>query len=101
MRSSILCIRVSCFIFCKGGYFRWWEISRKYWQDLSLGGNFHDATPISLIKSYRFYFRMGDFREGNIAKTRKFPRLQYITSSPRFNISKAYVYVCLHDSGFA
>ena len=43
------------------------KISRKCWQDLQRGGNFHDATPISLIKSYGFYFRV----EGNIAKKRK------------------------------
>ena len=50
---------------CKRGYFRRGKISRKCLQknsqkclqDLSHGGNFHDATPISLIKSYGFYFR--------------------------------------------
>ena len=72
-------------IYCKRGYFRWGKISRKYWQDLSRGGNFHDTTHIFLIKSLWVLFsRGGNFREeGNIAKnakftpTRKFPRLQY------------------------
>ena len=72
--------------YCKRGYFRWGGISRKLWQDISLGGNFHDTTPISFIKAYGFYFlfsRGGNFREedknaknANITPTRKFPRLQ-------------------------
>ena len=47
-------------MYCKRGYFRWGKISRKRWQDLSRGGNFHDITHISLIKSYGFYFHMGE-----------------------------------------
>ena len=43
----------------KRGYFRWGEISRKCWQDISLEGNFHDTTPIFFIKAYWFYFRVG------------------------------------------
>ena len=31
-------------------------ISRKCWQDLSHGGNFHNTTPFSLRNSYRFNF---------------------------------------------
>ena len=46
--------------YCKRGYFRWGEISRKGLQDLSHGGYFHDATPISLIKSYECYFHAGE-----------------------------------------
>ena len=30
---------------------------------VSRGGNFHDTTPISFIKAYGFYFRMGNFWE--------------------------------------
>ena len=28
-------------------------------QDISRGGYFHDTTPISFIKAYGFYFRVG------------------------------------------
>ena len=61
--------------YCKRGYFRWGEISRKCWQDFSRGGNFHDSTHISLIKSYGFYFRVGDiFANKAISqKSRKLP----------------------------
>ena len=45
--------------YCKRGYFHLGKVSRKYWQDISRGGNFHDTTPISFIKAYGFYFRMG------------------------------------------
>ena len=45
--------------YCKGGYFCWGKISRKCWQDISRGGNFHDTTPISFIKAYGFYFCVG------------------------------------------
>ena len=53
--------------YCKRGYFRWGKISRKCWQNISRGGYFHDTTPISFIKVYGFYFRVGvifaNFRE--------------------------------------
>ena len=45
--------------YCKRGYFCWGKISRKCWQDLSCGGNFHYTFPISFIKAYGFYFRVG------------------------------------------
>ena len=45
--------------YCKHGYFRWGKISRKCWQDISRGVNFHDTTPIPFIKTYGFYFRVG------------------------------------------
>ena len=45
--------------YCKRGYFRWGKISRKCWQDISRGGNFHDTTHISFIKACGFYFRVG------------------------------------------
>ena len=72
---------VKCFIcinYCKRGYFRWGEISRKCWQDFSCGGNFHDSTHIPLItwiKSYGFYFRVGEiFATKAISrKSRKLP----------------------------
>ena len=35
------------------------EISRKCWQDISRGGNFHDTAPISFIKAYGFNFCVG------------------------------------------
>ena len=39
---------------------------RKCWQDISCGGNFHDATSISFIKAYWFYFRVGVIFAKNI-----------------------------------
>ena len=62
-------------VYCKRGYFRWGKISRKCCQDLSLGGNFRDSSQISLIKSYGFYFRVGEiFAKKTISrKTRKLP----------------------------
>ena len=46
-------------VYCKRGYFCWGKISRKLLQDISCGGNFHDATPVSFIKAYGFYFHVG------------------------------------------
>ena len=43
--------------YCKRGYFRWGKISRKCCEDLSRGGN----LAMLLIKSYGFYFRVGEF----------------------------------------
>ena len=37
-----------------GGKFR-----EKFVKTFHLGGNFHDTTPISFIKAYGFYFRVG------------------------------------------
>ena len=45
--------------YCKRGYFRWGKISRKCWQDISCGRNFHETIPISFINAYGFYFRVG------------------------------------------
>ena len=49
------------------------------------GGNFHDYTPISFIKSYVLFLHAANFRgEGHIAKYAKitplqqFPHLQYL-----------------------
>ena len=72
-------------MYCKCGYFCWGEISRNCCQDISRGGNFHDTTPISFIKAYGFYFRVGVIfaKKTKARKTRKFPprekfpRLQY------------------------
>ena len=47
-------ITVNVVIFAGGG-----GISRKCWQDISRGGNFHDIAYISFIKAYGFYFRVG------------------------------------------
>ena len=35
------------------------KISRKFWQDISRGVNFHDTTPISFIKTYGLNFCVG------------------------------------------
>ena len=66
--------------YCKRGYFRWGEISRKRWQDISRGGNCHETTPIPFINAYGFYFRMGII----FAKTTKARKMQKIP--PRENI---------------
>ena len=59
----------------KRGYFRWGKISRKCWQDISRGGIFHDTNPISFIKVYGFYFRVGVIfaKKAKARKTRKLP----------------------------
>ena len=61
--------------YCKHGYFRWGKISRKHWQDISRGGNFHDTSSISFIKAYGFYFRVGVIfaKKTKARKTRKLP----------------------------
>ena len=61
--------------YCKRGYFRWGKISRKCWQYISRGGNFHDTTPFSFIKSYGFYFRVGVIfaKKTKAQKSRKLP----------------------------
>ena len=61
--------------YCKRGYFHWGKISRKCWQDISCGGNFHDTTHISFIKAYGFYFRVGVIfaKKTKLRKTRKLP----------------------------
>ena len=61
--------------YCKRGYFRWGKISREFLQDLSRGGNFHDISPISFIKSYGFYFPVGEIFAKKVIsrKTRKLP----------------------------
>ena len=47
---------------------------QKFWQGISCRGNFHDATPISLVKAYGFYFHMGViFVKTKVQKTRKLP----------------------------
>ena len=63
------------YMYCKRGYFHWGKISRKCWQDITRGGNFHDSTPISFIKAYGFYFRVGVIfaKKTKARKTRKLP----------------------------
>ena len=62
-------------IYCERGYFRWGKISRKWWVHISRGGNFHDASPISFIKAYEFYFCVGVIfvKKIKARKTRKLP----------------------------
>ena len=74
--------------YCKRGYFRWGEISRNCWQDISRGGNFHDTDHISFIKAYGFNFRVGVIfaKKTKARKTRKLP--------PRENF---YVYSILNS----
>ena len=61
--------------YCKCGYFRWGKISRKCWQDISRGGNFHDTSPISFREAYGFYFCIGVIfaKNAKAQKTRKLP----------------------------
>ena len=65
--------------YCKRGYFRWGKISRKCWQYISRGGNFHDITHISFIKAYWFYFREGVIfaKKTKARKTRKLLPREY------------------------
>ena len=67
--------------YCKRGYFRWGKISRKCWQDISRGGNFHDSTHIFFIKTYWFYFRVGVIfaEKSKSRKTRKLPHAKIST----------------------
>ena len=53
--------------YCKRGHFRSGKISRKCWHYLSHGGNFHDISPVSLVKSYGFYFPMGEIFRNTIS----------------------------------
>ena len=67
-------------MYCKRGYFRWGKISRKCWQGISCGGNFHNTTPISVIKANGLNFREDkSAKNAKIIPTRKFPRLKYNT----------------------
>ena len=56
-------------------YFRWGKISRKYWQDISRGGNFRDTATISFIKVHWFNFRVGVIfaKKTKARKTQKLP----------------------------
>ena len=67
--------------YCKGGYFHWGKISRKCWQDISRGGNFHDTTSISFIKAYGFYFCVGVIfvKKTKARKTQKLPHVKIST----------------------
>ena len=38
-------------VYCKRGYFRWGEISRKCWKDISREDSFHDTTNFSFINN--------------------------------------------------
>ena len=77
--------------YCKRGYFRWGKISRKCWQDVSRGGNFHDSTHISFIKTYGFYFRVGVIfaKKTKSRKTRKLPPREnfHVYSTSRFHMA--------------
>ena len=68
-------------IYCKRGYFPWGKFSRKCWQDPSRGGNFHDISHISLIKSCGFYFPAGKFsrRRAYREKRENYPRAKIST----------------------
>ena len=59
----------------KGFNFAAFKFSRKRWQDILRGGNFHDTTPISFIKPYGFYFREGVIfaKKTKAWNTRKLP----------------------------
>ena len=90
-------------LFCKRGYFRWGKISRKCWQDISHGGNFHDTTPISFLKAYGFYyfyFRVGIIfaKNAKIPPMRKFPRLQYVKNT---NISYCLIFARYAENRWA
>ena len=74
---------------CKRGYFRWGKILRKYWQDISRGGNFHETIPISFINAYGFFTwgqfsrrrkeheKRENYHHAKISKFTVFPGLQF------------------------
>ena len=76
-------------IYCKRGYFRWGKISRKCWQDISRGGNFHETTPISFINAYGFYFRVGVIfaKKTKARKTRKLPHAKISTFTVQYTLT--------------
>ena len=76
--------------YCKRCYFRWGKISRKCWQDFSRGGNFHDSTHISLIKSYGFYFRVGEIF-ANKAISRKSQKITHTRKFPTFTVDDLHM----------
>ena len=68
--------------------------SRKCWQDISHGRNFHDTTPTSFIKAFGFYFRAGVIfaKKTKARKTRKLPpRKEFHV----YNIQK-YMFICMY-----
>ena len=81
-------------VYCKRGYFRWGKISRKCWQDISRGGNFHDTTRISFIKIYGFYFRVGVIfaKKAKREKREKYPHAKITTFTV---IARVYFSLCL------
>ena len=81
--------------YCKRGYFRWGKISRKCWQDVSRGGNFHDSTHISFIKTYGFYFRVGVIfaKKTKSRKSRKLPPRENFHVYSTFLKSFLYTYL--------
>ena len=97
------------FAYCKRGYFRWGKISRKWWQDISHGGNFHDTTSISFIKAYGIYFRAGVIfsKETKARKTQKIsPRenfsvysIQWSIKDGKCNIASVLVAKCFKAPG--
>ena len=103
-----VCNLSETFAYCKRSYFRWRKISRKCWQDISRGGNFHDTAPISFIEAYGFYFRVGVIFAMNkkALKTRKLPprenfhvySMQLITIDFRTYVSKYHSFLCYRKS---
>ena len=77
--NSICSYTVNVVIFAGG------KFSRKRWQDISRGGNFHETTPFSFINAYRFYFRMGVIFVKT--KTRKLPPCENLHVYSTENIS--------------
>ena len=77
--NSLLWCQTKVTKYCRRGYFRWGKISRKCWQDISRGGNFHDSTHIFFINAYGFYFRVGVIfaKKTKSRKTRKLPPCEY------------------------
>ena len=66
-------------------YFLGGKFHEKVGKNFHMGENFQDISPISLIKSFGFYFPMGEIlakkvmsqKNPKIIPTQKFPRLQY------------------------
>ena len=79
---GFFCRLTSVIVYFKRGYFCWGTISQKCWQDISRGGNFYNTTPISFIKAYGFYFRVGV----NFAKKAKGWKMQKLHPRENFHV---------------
>ena len=82
IKNLVKAMKVIIHMYCKCGYFGWGKILRKCWQDISLGGNFHDTTHFSFIKAYGINFRVGVI----FAKQTKVRKMQKLPARENFHV---------------